>query len=145
MAKIKSSWVKDTSVSGRTIYKLLSNYQSDVELTFKLKDNVPSTFMVGFGETGTGSPIYWAKSMWWNDNNVLKLFVDNGGVNLNNPSKTTDTVFKLTTENLHKIYAYIDNTLHAYRNTNSSHQLNVRIDDFTASPLNLDYLKVKAL
>ena len=140
---IKSSWVKDTSVSGRTIYKLLSNYQSDVELTFKLKNNVPSNFLLGFGDTG-GSPAYWAKMMYYQYNNVLWIFADNDDTRLGT-SISTSTVFKLTTENLHKINAYTDDTLQAYRTTNSSHQLNVRIDDYTASPLNLDYLKIKAL
>lgn len=140
---IKSSWVKDTSVSGRTIYKLLSNYQSDVELTFKLKNNVPSNFLLGFGDTG-GSPLYWGKAMFHNENGSLWLFSDNNDTRINT-STSTSTVFKLTTENLHKIYAYMDDTLKVTKNTNSGHQLNVRIDDYTASPLNLDYLKIKAL
>ena len=141
-SQITSNWTTDTSVSGRTIYKQTPNYQSDVELSFKFKDSVPSDFLVGFGETGTGSPIYWSKMSWLNDSNTLKLFVDNTNVSCGNPSKNANTVFKLITTNLHTIYAYTDNTVQAYRTTNSSRGLNLRIDDFSSS-MELEYLKVK--
>ena len=144
MQKIISDWSKDTSVSGRTIYKLTPNYQSDVELTFKIANSIPSNFLVGFGETGTGSPIYWAKTMFYNENKTLYLFVDNNNIRLGT-STNTNTLFKLTTENLHKVNAYLNGTLQAYRNTNTSRGLNLRIDSYTSSPLTLDYLKVKSL
>lgn len=144
MATILSDWSKDTSVSGRTIYKLTPNYQSDVELTFKIANSVPSNFLCGFGETGTGSPIYWSKAMFHNENGTLYYFVDNSDIRLGN-TITTNTVFKLTTENLHKVSAYLDDSLHAYRNTNTGRGLNIRIDSYTAIPLTLEYLKVKPL
>ena len=50
-----------------------------------------------------------------------------------------------SSENLHKINAYLDDSLQAYRNTNTGRGLNLRIDSYTASPLTLEYLKVKPL
>ena len=144
MSKIKSDWLKDTSVSGRTIYKLTPNYQSDVELTFKFANSVPNNYLIGFGETGTGSPIYWGKTMFHNENGTLYLFVDNGDIRLGS-STSTNTVFKLTTENLHKIYAKLDDVTQAYRDTNTGRGLNLRIDSYTATPVTLQYLKVKPL
>ena len=143
MTKIKSSWTKDTSVSGRTIYKLTPNYQNDVELTFQLKGTIPSSFMIGFGETG-GSPLYWAKCMWYKDGNTLKVFADNDGWTIKTWAESTSTVFKLQTSNLHGITPYYNTTATTKRNTNSSYPLNLRIDDF-ANVLDLDYLKVKPL
>ena len=143
MSKIKSDWLKDTSVSGRTIYKLTPNYQNDVELSFKLTGTIPSSFMVGFGDTG-GSPLYWAKCMWYKDGNTLKVFADNDGWTIKTWAESTSTVFKLQTSNLHGITPYYNTTATTKRNTNSSHPLNIRIDDF-ANALDLDYLKVKPL
>ena len=144
MDTIISDWSKDTSVSGRTIYKLTPNYQSDVELTFKIANSVPSNFLCGFGETGTGSPIYWGKAMFHRENGTLWYFVDNSDIRLGS-SVSTNTVFKLTTENLHKVNAYLDDSLQAYRDTNTGRGLNLRIDSYTATPLTLQYLKVKPL
>ena len=143
MSKIKSSWTKDTSVSGRTIYKLTPNYQTDVELTFKLKGTIPSSFMVGFGETG-GSPTYWSKLVYLRYNDTLYAVADNSNnISLSNPSISTDTIFKFTTSNLHSITGYLDDVGKITRNTNSGHGLNLRIDDFGG--LDIDYLKVKPL
>lgn len=143
MSKIKSDWTKDTSVSGRTIYKLTPNYQLDVELSFKLTGTIPSSFMIGFGETG-GSPLYWAKCAWFKDGNTLKVFADNDGWTIKTWAETTNTVFKLKTSNLHSITPYYDATSTTTRNTNSGHPLNLRIDDF-GNVLDLEYLKVKPL
>lgn len=142
-SSITSNWTKDTSVSGRSIYKLATAYQYDVELTCKLKGTIPSNFMLGFGDTG-GSPTYWGKMLYYRNNGSLTLFVDNASISIGSPSITTSNVLKLKTSNLHTIYSYIDDTLYAYRTTNSSHALNLRIDDF-GDTLELDYIRVKPL
>ena len=143
MSKIKSDWLKDTSVSGRTIYKLMTAYNTDVELTFKLQTSIPSNYLIGFGDTG-GSPAYWSKCAWYNDNNTLKIFKNNDWVNIGAPTKTLDTVYKLRTSNLHTITPYLNNTSYAAQSTNSGHSLNLRVDDF-GNVLDIEYLKVKPL
>ena len=143
MTTIKSDWTKDTSVTCRTIYKLTPNYQTYVELTFKLKGTIPSSFIVGFGETG-GSPTYWNKLAFFRYNDVLYAVADNSNnISLSNPSISTNTIFKFTTSNLHSITGYLDDVGKITRTTNSGHGLNLRIDDFGG--LDIEYLKVKPL
>ncbi len=105
---------------------------------------MPSSFLIGFGETN-GTSIAFSKMMFYNNNNSLSIFKDNSTVNISNPSKTVDTVFKLVTNDLHKISAYMDNALKTTQSTNNSYSLHLRIDSFTATPTTLDYLKVKPL
>ena len=145
MEKIYSNWTKDLAVSGRTIYLFSSDYQSDVELTFKIANSIPSNFLVGFGEKVSSSPLaYWSKTMFHNENSRLWAFVDNSDIRLTD-TITPDTVFKLTTTNLHTISAYLDEELQLSNDTNNNRGLNLRIDSFTASPIELEYLKVKPL
>ena len=143
MTKITTNWAKDTSVTGRTIYKLLTAYNTDVELTFKLQNSIPSNFIVGFGDTG-GSPTYWSKLVYYRSNGTLYAVADNSNnISLSNPSISTNTIFKFTTSNLHSITGYIDGVSKITRTTNSEHSLNLRVDDFGG--LDIEYLKVKPL
>ena len=142
--RITSIFNSTNFVSGRTIYHLKTQYSDDVSLEFKFKDNVPSSFLIGFGETN-GTSTAFSKMMFYNNNNSLSIFKDNSTVNISNPSKTVDTVFKLVTNDLHKISAYMDNALKTTQSTNNSYSLHLRIDSFTATPTTLDYLKVKPL
>ena len=141
---IVSTFNSTNAVSGRTIYYLNTSYTSDVSLEFKFKDYVPSTFLAGFGDTN-GTSSFYSKCLFYNDNNTLKLFKDNNTVNIGNPSKTKNTIFKLTSNNLHSISVYLDDSLKTTQSTNSGHPLNLRIDSFTTSPVELEYLKVKPL
>ena len=143
---IKANWVKDTTVSGRNIYNYLDNFTEDVELTFKLKDSVPNSFFCGFGRLISG--VGHIKGAYFRYNRSNQVWFTESteahSATLSN-TVTTNTVWKLSTENLHKINFYLDDTIVAYRNTSSNLPLTIRIDDFTASPLNLEYLKVKPL
>ena len=139
---IKQNWTKYTDVSGRTIYINPTNYQSDVELSCKYKTTRPSAFLIGFGDKISN---YYAKCMYYRDGTKLGLFKDNGWVAISNPSTDVNTVFKLRTSNLHAITPYLDNTAYTTQNTSSSHPLYLRIDDFTSSPSDFEFVKVKAL
>ena len=102
---------------------------------------MPSSFLVGFGETG-GSPTYWSKCAFFKNNNTFVVFADNISTIVSSP--TLDTVFKLTTSNLHSISAYMNDVLETTKSTSSSYPLNLRIDDFRDT-LELDYIRVKPL
>ena len=144
MQKVINDFNATNYVSGRTIYYQDNSYTGDVEVEFKFKNNVPSTFLLGFGDTQISSNA-WAKLMYYNNNGSLQCFVDNGYVSIGSPSTSVNTVFKLTSSNLHTISGYLDNTKKIERNTSSSHGLKVRLDSFTSTPIELDYLKIKAL
>lgn len=144
MTDVVSDFISTSFVSGRTIYYQDSSYTDDVELEFKFKNSVPSTFLFGFGDTNGTSAAY-AKMMYYNNNGTLQCFVDNSSVSIGNPSKTVDTVFKVTSSNLHTLSGYLGTTKYIERNTSSSHGLRVRIDSFTSTPVELDYLKIKAI
>ena len=129
--KIKSDCTSNV-ISDRTIYGMSSNYQSDVELTFKLKDNVPSSWGVGFGDGQNIKTKFmpfkiYVYSRYWHifySTNTKENAMDDGGSVLS--SATVDSVFKLRTENLHKIYLYVDDVLVGYRDTKTSYPLNIR-------------------
>ena len=144
MTEVASKFLSTSFVSGRTIYYQDTSYTNDVVMEWKFKDSVPSTFLIGFGDTN-GTSTAWATMMYYHASNSLSLFVDNNNVNISNPSKTTSTVFKLTSSSLHSITAYMDNATKSTRSTNSSHPLRCRLDSFTSTPVTLDYLKIKAL
>jgi hypothetical protein len=129
-----------------------TNYQTDVEMTWKLKNSsMPSSWGFGFGDGANlkaklmAFRLY-AYNRYWHvfySTNSQENRMDDGGSVLSN--STVNSIYKLTTSNLHKISLYVDDVIVGYRDTKTSFGLNLRIDDFTASPLELDYLKVKPL
>ena len=144
MNDVANKFLSTNYVSGRTIYYQDNAYTGDVEVEFKFKNNIPSDFLLGFGDTQASSNA-WAKLMYYNNNGSLQCFVDNSYVYIGSVSTTVNTVFKLTSSNLHTISGYLDNIKQIERNTSSSHGLKVRLDSYTSTPIELDYLKIKAL
>jgi hypothetical protein len=149
--KIKSDCTAN-AISDRTIYSMNTNYQTDVEMTWKLKNSsMPSSWGFGFGDGANlkaklmAFRLY-AYNRYWHvfySTNSQENRMDDGGSVLSN--STVNSIYKLTTSNLHKISLYVDDVIVGYRDTKTSFGLNLRIDDFTASPLELDYLKIKPL
>ena len=76
------------------------------------------------------------------------MYIDTGGSN-RDVSITTDystsTVFTIKSENLHKIYWYLDSVVKAYRDTQTSLPLGLRVDIFDNQDYDIDYIKVKPL
>lgn len=138
-SKIKSSWAKDTSVSGRTIYSYLNNVTNGTVL-FKV-NNLPNSFIVGIGKYYNGGQI---KDMfvrmnsqnqhWYSTNST-----ENQSVNISQ-TVTANSIFKFVITNSHTIAFYVDDVLVATTNTKTSFNPTLRIDDFTASPLDLEYV-----
>ena len=92
---IENIYLDDNEYSLTDNHKMLrirTTNNKDVELTFKFANSVPNNYLIGFGETGTGSPIYWGKTMFHNENGTLYLFVDNGDIRL---SSSTSTITSL--------------------------------------------------
>ena len=56
-----------------------------------------------------------------------------------------NSVFKISTENLSKIYWTIDDNIVAYRDTNSSYPLKLFIRENTVYPMELEYIKIKKI
>ena len=143
---VKSAFSKNTSVSGRIIYYPNATYNQDVELSWKFKNNIPNQFLIGFAnplapfttklslyKNASGQYIfYWSDSSRNNQEYTLGM----------NP--TVNDVFKITTENIHKLYMYQNGSLTGYRDTNTSLPLQLRVDDFN-NTMELDYLKIKAI
>lgn len=104
MQKIKDTFIKDTSVSGRTIYESPFTFSSDVELEFKLK-NIPQSWLVGFGSDGTSFNLkgFFFKIQGYNSSKTSIMWADTSNVgrdaSLNN-TVTANTVLKITTTNL---------------------------------------------
>jgi len=144
--KIKT-WLKYTGISGRNIYNLKPNYQTDVSLEWQLSDATITNWLIGFGQLdGTYNDI---KAMIFRYSNAYQMWTTapNEGPytkgNMNNV--TSSTVFKLETTNLNTVKFYADNNLAGTYTTSNTLPLYLRVDDFTASPLTLNYLKVKPL
>ena len=143
--KVKSTWTKETSVSGRTIYNYL-NAVGNTTVEFKLKNTVPTSYLVGIGKFYNGGQI---KSMIFNNNGTTKQWYSlEGGQsqenlqrNINTPI-TSNTVFKFVISNTNTISFYVDDVLIATDNCRSGFSNYLRIDDFTSTPLDLDYVIV---
>ncbi len=149
MAKVKSTFSKNTSVSGRTIYYPSSAYNQDVELSWKFKNNIPASFLIGFANPL--SPYTTKLSLYRNTNSQFVFYWSDSSQNNReyvfnssemNPS--VDDVFKITSEDINKLSMFLNNTVKGYRDTNTSLPLQVRIDDFN-NVMELDYLKIKAI
>ena len=149
MQKIKNSFIVDTSVSGRTIYESPFTFSSDVEIEFKLK-NIPNNWVIGFGSDGTvyNSKAVWFKLQNYNQNKLSIMYMDTGGT-ARDVSITTDygtsTVFKIKSENVHKIYWYLNGGIQAYRDTKTGVPLGLRVDIFDNQDYDIEYIKVKRL
>ena len=149
MQKIKDTFIKDTSVSGRTIYESPFTFSSDVELEFKLK-NIPQNWIVGFGSDGTTwkDKGLWFKLQNYNQNYLNIMYRDTGNSNRDvaiTNNYNTSTVFTIKSENLHKIYWYLDNVVKASRDTYTGMPLGLRIDIFDNQDYDIEYIKVKPL
>ena len=149
MQKIKDTFIVDTSVSGRTIYISPFPFNFDVEIEFKLK-NIPQSWVVGFGSNGTS----WnAKGLWfklqnYNQNKASIMYADTGGTVRDvgiTTSYDTSTVFKIKSENIHKIYWYLNGGVQAYRDTKTGVPLGLRVDIFDNQDYDIEYIKVKPL
>lgn len=148
--KIKSTFIIDTSVSGRTIYVSPFIFDKDCEMTYKFKSNPLNSWVIGFGSDGTkwNSKGVFFKMQGYNSNknSIMWLDTSNRGRDaalLN--SITVDNVLKINTTNLHRINWYIDNTLVAYRDTYNGTPLGIRFDIFDNMDYEIDYIKVKPL
>lgn len=142
-SKIKSTWTKDTSVSGRTIYNYL-NAVGNTTVEFKLKNSVPTSYLMGIGKFYNGGQL---KSTIFNNNGTTKQWysVEGGGENLQrsiSASITSNTVFKFTISNTNTISFYVDDVLIGTDNCRNNFSNYLRIDDFTSTPLDLDYVIV---
>lgn len=144
---VKSAFSKNTSVSGRTIYYPSTEFNQDVELTWKFKNNIPNTFLIGFALPT--SPYTTKLSLYRNqDLQYMFYWSDTTRINqealLNNINPTVDEEFKISSENINRLSMYSDDNIIGWRNTPASIPLKVRIDDF-ADTMDLEYLKIKAL
>ena len=147
MQKIKDTFIKDTSVSGRTIYESPFTFSSDVELEFKLK-NIPQSWLVGFGSDGT---TWVAKGLWfklqnYNQNKASIMYTDTSGSNRDvsiTTSYDASTVFTIKSENTHKIYWYLNGVVQASRDTHTGTPLGLRFDVFNNQDYDIEYIKVK--
>lgn len=149
MQKIKDTFINDTSVSGRTIYLSSFTFNSDVEIEFKLK-NIPQNWLVGFGSDGTtfngkGS---WFKIQNYNQNKASIMWQNTSG-GANDVGITTDygtsTVFTIKSEDINKIYWYLDSVVKASRDTHTGTPLGLRVDVFDNQDYDIEYIKVKKL
>lgn len=145
--KVKTSFIKNTGVSGRTIYYPSTEFNQDVELTWKFKNNIPNMFLIGFALPT--SP-YTTKLSLYRNQNLQYIFYWSDTTRTNqefvlNINPTVDGEFKISSENINRLSMYSDDNIKGWRDTLTSIPLKLRIDDFTASPLNLEYLKIKAL
>ena len=149
MQKIKDTFIVDTSVSGRTIYLSPFTFNSDVELEFKLK-NIPQSWLVGFGSDGTSwnTKGLWFKIQNYNQNKASIMWRNTSGV-ANDIGITTDygtsTVFTIKSENINKIYWYLNGVVQASRDTHTGTPLGLRFDVFDNQDYDIDYIKVKPL
>ena len=144
MAKIKSSWTSDTSVSEHTGYAFDTTFTDDVEVSFKFKNSLPSRWLIGFAPAWvTYKAIYSQEAnMWiyWTPTNSSSRTYERY-----NASKTVNSVFKLTTEDLHKITYTVDDVGAVTKETNSSLPLKFLVRENNSYPITFDYLKIKAL
>lgn len=140
--KVKSTWTVDTSVSGRTIYNYLTAV-GDTTVEFKLK-NLPGNVIVGIGRLSSGvnqiKNFYFrynsGNQQWYSTNSR-----DNNSRNISQ-TVTANSVFKFVISNTNTISFYIDDVLVATDTCKSSYGNTLRIDDFTSTPLDLDYVIV---
>ena len=149
MQKIKDTFINDTSVSGRTIYESRFTFNSDVEIEFKLK-NIPNSWLIGFGSDGTSwnSKAVWFKIQNYNQNKASIMYADTGGTVRDvgiTTSYDTSTVFKIKSENIHKIYWYLNGAVQGSRDTRTTIPLGLRVDIFDNQDYDIEYIKVKKL
>ena len=150
MQKIKNRFIPDTSTaSGRTIYLSPFTFDSDVALEFKFKNNIPASWLIGFGSNGTSinNKALYFKISGYNQSKLSIMYQESSsatsvGLDTN---ISISTVFKLTTENLHKVNWYRNDVIDANRTTNSSLPLGLRLDVFNNNDYELEYVKVKPL
>ena len=144
--KLKSVFNKNTSVSGRIIYYPTGTYSEDVELTWRFKNNIPNQFLIGFANPL--APFTTKLSIYRHQNGNYVFYWSDSSQNnreyILNINPTVDDVFKISSENINKLYLYLNSTLYGYRDTNTSLPLQVRIDDHN-STLDLEFLKIKAI
>ena len=141
-SKIKANWNKVTSVSGRTIY----NYLTDVgnrTVSFKIRNTLPNNFICGIGKFISGSD-YQMKALMFRNNSVnQEWYSTNSQTNASrniSASVTSSSVFKFVITNTNTISFYVDDVLVATDNCKTSFSNYLRIDDFTATPLDLEYV-----
>lgn len=144
MAKIKSSWTSDTSVSGHTGYAFDTTFTDDVEVSFKFKNSLPSRWLIGFAPAWvTYKAIYSQEAnfwIYWTPTNASSSTYERY-----NASKTVNSVFKLTTEDLHKITYTVDDVGAVTKETNSNMPLKLMVRENNSYPITFDYMKIKAL
>lgn len=144
MTKIKSSWTSDTSVAGHTGYAFDTTFTDDVEVSFKFKNSLPSRWLIGLAPSWTTYKAIYSQeaNMWiyWTPTNSSSSTYERY-----NASKTVNSVFKLTTENLDTITYTIDDVGTVTKETNSNMPLKLLVRENNSYPITFDYLKIKAL
>ena len=151
MSKIKNTFIVNTSVSGRTVYLSSFTFSSDVELEFKFKNTVPSNWLIGFGSDGTTTYTtkgYLFTIAGYNSSHTSIMWADSSNVARDASLRrvlSSSEVVKISTENINKIYWYIDDTVQASRDTYTGTPLGLRFDVFNNNDFELDYVKVKPL
>jgi len=143
MTNVRSSWSTDTSISGRTVYYIDQTFTTDISMEWKFSTSIPTRFVMGFSQlypfNAKGYIYRYDSSNYWFSYSQSSA---NQEVNLG-ISPTTSNVFRLESENIDRIYAYLDSTTKAYRDTMSTVPLRVRVDEFSSVSIPLDYLKIK--
>jgi len=146
-SKITSTWSTDTSVSGRTIYNYLTNFGNDVSIEFKYKNSIPSNTLIGFGKFYSGSNEI--KGMFFNYNNSPQAWWSQGTSLGSSESlgatPTSNDVLKITVENNTTVKWYLNGTLLKTKTARTDFGQTLRIDDFTSTPMELEYIKVRKL
>jgi len=146
-SKITSTWSTDTSISGRTIYNYLTNFGNDVSIEFKYKNSVPSNTLIGFGKYYSGSNEI--KGIFFNHNNSSQAWWSQGTSLGSSESlgatPTSNDVLKITVENNTTVKWYLNDTLLKTKTARTDFGQTLRIDDFTSTPMELEYIKVKKL
>jgi hypothetical protein len=146
MNAVKSTFEKNTSVSGRIIYYPDAIYNQDVELSWKFKNNIPNQFLIGFANPL--APFTTKLSLYRNANQQYIFYYSDTSRNNQeyvlgmNPS--VNDIFKITSENINKLYMHLNSALEGYRDTNTSLPLQLRIDDFN-NTMDLDFIKIKVI
>ena len=116
------------------------NAVGDTTVEFKL-NNLPNNFLIGIGKLYNGAQI---KSMIFNNNGTKQHWysTDSRENNTRNISQTVtaNSVFKFVISNTNTISFYVDDVLVATDNCKTSFGNTLRIDDFTSTPLDLDYV-----
>lgn len=143
-AKIKSTWAKDTTtISGRTIYTLDTELTDNVECEWKYLNSIPKG-VIGFN---VYSPSIVRLAMFSVEYSYYAYYTTSSSTSQYlrlDISPTVNDVFKIRIEN-HTAKWYLNDTLLLTQNLNPNYSLIASIESMNASPIAVNYIKIKPL